>query len=415
MNASESRLLSHVHGFNAKNLAKAIFKAEVPEEFVRTIPAQSVYMAVKELGLADSGDIIRIASLEQCRLLLDFDCWVGDSFNEEHFWEWLSTSDDEGGLEILQKLLKVFDYRLISILVSKYVDSQAFENPTEKPPAEGFYTPDKGYTWISINIEDGTKHLHFGRLLALIFETDAELFYQLLTVPEIATPSSLEEEAYQDRTKRLLGEGIPDLDYAGEIHAPISLSSFLSELPQSNPGKFHSSDIPVVEPLVYDSRIEVEPLATVLSEAKGRDSLEMEITLIVNAALTHFRADLADRAEVSFLIRQVKGALNIGLEIGVRESKLSPVELYEQVGFQRIYKLGLFYLFEVRKMGLKLKKQPDLDTNDLVLIDAVVKNFPAAPQALFETGDHGNAELVPFQHLAQLDKAQNILSAMAGK
>src|SRR4051812_29931238 len=142
----------------AQKLAKAIFKADVPEEYIRQIPAQSLYMAMKENGLESSAEIIEIATLEQCRLLLDFDVWEKDQFSEAQFWEWLALTDATNSLVIVQKLLKFVDLKLVALLIARYVDVKVLEEPTDEPPGPGSYTPDQGFTWIFINAEDSTQH-----------------------------------------------------------------------------------------------------------------------------------------------------------------------------------------------------------------------------------------------------------------
>ena len=73
-------------------------------------------------------------------------------------------------LEFLQRLLKVVDFKLLGLLVERHVDHRVFEEPTDIPPGPHFYTPDKGYTWLRVTLEDATRHFLFSRLLALIFD-----------------------------------------------------------------------------------------------------------------------------------------------------------------------------------------------------------------------------------------------------
>jgi hypothetical protein len=181
-------------------------------------------MVVKSTGLQSSSDIIMMASMEQCRLLTDFDLWTGDTLHEEALWEWLALTDETESLELLQRFIKIVDLKLLAVLIEKYVEVKVFEEPTDQPPGAGFHTPDKGHTWIGIATEDADKHFLLARLLALIFESSAELFYQLISIVSVATTSMLEEESYQERQKRLAAEGVPEPEVDAAVHAPYSLA-----------------------------------------------------------------------------------------------------------------------------------------------------------------------------------------------
>jgi Family of unknown function (DUF6178) len=121
-------------GFNSRNLIKAIFDSESPEQIVRTIPAQSLYVAMRAQGFESSADLLEIATLEQCKTFLDLDCWSRDSFREDHFWEWLAITDATDSLALLQKILKVVDLKLVALMIARYIDVQAFEEPADAPP-----------------------------------------------------------------------------------------------------------------------------------------------------------------------------------------------------------------------------------------------------------------------------------------
>ena len=179
MSVVDSKALAHFRGHSCRDLYKAIFEADAPEQLVRQLPTQTLFMIVKSVGLPSAAELISMASLEQCRLLSDFDLWNGDSLNEAALWEWLALTDEVESLELLQKLVKFVDLKLFAILFGKYIEVKIFDDPTEQPPGEGFHTPDRGATWIGIKTEDPDKHFLLARLLALIFESSAELFYRL--------------------------------------------------------------------------------------------------------------------------------------------------------------------------------------------------------------------------------------------
>lgn len=340
-------------GFTSRGLLKAIFDSDNPEEITRSLPAQSLYLAVRQAGLSSSTDLLLLASVEQFRVLLDIDCWKRDSFNEDHFWEWLALGDDEDGLRLLQRVLQSLDLKLLGLLIARYVEVVTFDEPTDAPPAPGYYTPDRGYTWLNLKLEDPTRHYLLGRLLAMLFETSANLFYQILATPTVATESMLEEEAFGERSKRLSSEGIPEPSLAAEYHAPLPLPA-LHPLIVADTKTILSRDIPPIQPLVYDSSTP-QPLGSLIEDSRLRDAIESELTFLMNAAVVHFGTDITDPANVVFLSEKVKGALNIGLQRVTALSSDPLSELIARIGCAPFYRHGLTYLIEIRSLSRRIQ------------------------------------------------------------
>jgi hypothetical protein len=387
--SNNAPVVAPVRGHTCRELYKAIFESDAPEQMVRQLPAQTLFMVVKEVGLSASCDILSLASLEQIRLLSDLDLWHGDVINEEQMWEWLSLADEGDSLEILQKVLKCLDLKLISILISKYVEVQVFEESTDNPPAPGFYTPDKGFTWIGIKLENEDHHFLLARLLALIFETSTELFYQLLSVPSVATVSMLEEEGFQERTKRLAAEGVPEPDVAATIHAPYSLQEALEEV-RRNEQHTIVEDVRAVEPMLYEAR-STRLFSELMQGSHAHDVLAMEFTYLVNAAIVRFGIDFGDQEAVLFLCQKIKGAINIGLEKILRESNQVLQAVYAALGLEKLYQVGLAELMTLRSTARKITLEQvegfkDSDPSLFSTVACAREPFPSMPIFLQDDG-----------------------------
>lgn len=354
---------------------------------MRGVPVQSLYLAIRNAGLASSGDLLQILTPEQCRALLDFDLWERDRFCEENLWEWLSLGDDEDGLTLLQKLLRTIDLKLIGLIIHNHVQVKVFDEPTDNPPGPGFYTPDKGYTWLHFTVKDSTQHFLLGRLMALIFETSAELFYQLLAIPSVSTQTALEEEAYQERNKRLSAEGIPDSNWACEINKPTTEAEIKSILNKSESAWLATQDISAVEPFLYDAST-VEPLSTLFLRSPKLEELESEFTLIVNAAIQHWGVTFYQQQDVYFLISKVKGALNVGLEGAIRIGNHQSFDIVNILGLQNLYRFGLWKLFELRKLSLKFNRDAlATDNETFEIVSATQERFPEMPLFFGSNGE----------------------------
>jgi hypothetical protein len=376
-------------GHTCKELYNAIFEAEAPEHVVRQLPVQSLFMVMKQVGLGACCDLLTMASLEQCRLLTDLDLWHGDTINETALWEWLALADEGDSLEILQKVLKFIDLKLVALLIGKYVQVQTVEEPTEQPPGPGFHTPDKGFTWIGINVENPDHHFLLARLLALIFETNTELFYQLLQTPGVATLSMLEEESYQERLKRLAAEGVPEPEVAAGVHAPYAFNDALRDLHEQVQHKV-IEDVRPVEPLLYEARTS-RLFGELLRRVSDHEVVEMEFTYLANAAVVRFGVDFSDQEKVLELCEKIKGAINLALEKLTKGSDRTVIDAYQTLGLEKLYRLGLTDIMSLRTIARKVPLElaetfKDSDKALFSMIACAREAFPCMPLCVEDDG-----------------------------
>jgi hypothetical protein len=405
---------------NPRRLAKSIYQLELPPEVLRSLPAQSLYLAIQENGLESSVETLLAASLEQLKLLLDFDLWQRDTFLEENFWQWLEAEESSEPLAVAEKILKVIDYKIVALMIARYVDVITKEEKSDTPPAPGFYTPDLGQTWLRVKLEDSHRFFLMNRFLALLFESDADLFYQLLAVPMVGTNAILEEEAYQDQQRRLANEGIPDLSLAAEIHAPLALNPVL-DLIKKQEQLPAISDIEPIPALIAHSD-ELMPWHRIVCDAKNSDELAAESTLLVNAALVHYNIPVSEYTEVGLCAAQVRGAINIGLQKVISaEPATNLVEAVEHLGLKPFYRLGLTILTSLRKEAMLVKRSAGfatLNTEQQKVIEALTKpGIPACPKdfdsqldKIDDKSHQISAELRPIEELSELESLTRTLN-----
>ncbi len=324
-------------------------------------------------------------SREQFQLFLDFDLWKRDRLNEEHFWSWLELPDESNELTILQKLLQSIDLKVLCLIFSRYVDTVTNEEPTEEAPDIHFSTPDKGYTWIRAHTQDEHKDFLLKRLLALIFETDADLFYQLLSVPSVSTPSMLEEESYQERSKRMESEGVPSLDSASELHTGISLESTIKKLTSSQTKIVENFNIRAVRPLVYHSRLP-SPLRDLVSQIQSPDQFETEITLLLNSGCVYWAIDFSDREQLEVIAGFIRGCINLSLEALSSGANMNVVEIYQTIGLIEIYRTGLSIVMNLKELALDVPQSACNTNTDEAIVSGLKMSPPLAPDFLNQDG-----------------------------
>ncbi len=329
----------------AKNLLRTIFASNDPENIVRQLPAESLYLTIKYHGIESTTELIEICAPEQYRLFLDFELWQKDELNEDHFWEWLSAVDENESHDPLAHFVRSIDLQVLGYIFSRYVHSFVNEEPTEAPPGPHYYSPDKGYTWVAILIEGEERYYLLGKLLAFIFETNAELFYQLLALPVSSTPSEIAEDAYQSKTRRLLSHGIPTLEESWEVHHRLSHHEAKKLLEKNREYGEHDFSL-VVTPIIYDGQT-LQPLGSLLEDIQTsgdnnlRDTFEMEISYLINSAIVAFSIPFHDFEAITKLADFVRKTINSGLAtLHEKEKDLSLLEIYKRLGAKAIYQVG---------------------------------------------------------------------------
>jgi hypothetical protein len=370
---------------SSSNLQKIIFESDHPEHLIRTFPAQSLYMAVRQSGLSSAVEIILSASIEQCRTMIDLDLWGRDRFNEENFWEWLELPDACDDLRVLQKFLACADLKLVALIISRHIDSVVHEEATDAPPGDGFYTPDKGHSWLQIKTEDAHKQFLLGRFMALLFETNTKVFYQLLATPSVATDSVLEEDSFQERNKRLSAEGIPDQKLAEECAAPLSVAAAREMLAKSKHAP-SIENIAAVTPFAHDT-LTVQPLASVLAELPSSEEFTRALTHIMNSMIVQWGIPFHDPEVIQSLIFTVKGTLNVGLGKLQTLDNRPLIESALILGWKNVYRLGRNEIVALQKLSYSVPDElSDTDPVTQSILEAIGGTIAELPAFFCKDG-----------------------------
>ena len=405
-------------------LLRAIRDANLSEETLRSLPAQTIYIACKAFDIASVGHVLEVITTEQYSTLLDFELWDGDSVSEERFWYWLETINDlDDGLEHLSRFISSIDLHVLALIIFRFVECIVVEERTDQPPGPAYYTPDQGHTWLRLRLEDPGLVRLLGKLLALLHTTNPGLFYNLVINPNQMTPLELEEEAYAIKTRRLSDVGIPDYDIAAKLHAACSAQAIAAR--KKVPEDLDAPGVQPVLPLVYQQG-SIEPLDSLFRElaASGTEELDgaiEELTLITNAAIIFYHVPFYEAEQVSELIGKVRGSINIGLQRLCELTDLTVQEVFREVRLQNAYKVGLF---EIRELQRKASSIPqavlDAAIEDQLSVDVVSyarEDFPELPRCIGPRGElvHENGVILggkrPFETMSDISLVHELINS----
>jgi hypothetical protein len=66
-----------------------ILDARDPQALVRALPADELYLTIRDIGLADAAPLVPLASAAQFKVFLDLEAWTKEGFEPRRVLPWL--------------------------------------------------------------------------------------------------------------------------------------------------------------------------------------------------------------------------------------------------------------------------------------------------------------------------------------
>ena len=84
---------------------------------VPTMPAEDVFLTIKETGLSDAVELVRLASPEQFRAFVDLDAWRGDRLEAARVLAWLRAAGTDDEEERFRKKIHRLDVEVLELVL----------------------------------------------------------------------------------------------------------------------------------------------------------------------------------------------------------------------------------------------------------------------------------------------------------
>lgn len=199
-----------------------IFNSSDPKAFVRRLPAEDLYFALKEVGLTDTTEVIGLASPQQFRSFVDLDAWEGYSPDPSRVLLWLRLAR-EGASQSgdFRRKRGVLDPEVIVlVLKTKTVIHPLEEGDDPVLSSDNFLRTAEGKYLIEIMAEgdDGVTTRH---LLEDFIDEDPFTATRLFEAVRWEIASELEENAHRWREGRLRDMGFPSIEEAIRVWTPL--------------------------------------------------------------------------------------------------------------------------------------------------------------------------------------------------
>ncbi len=408
-------------GLQGKRRIELLLDQPDPGAVVRALPADELFHAIQDAGLADSAEVVQLASPDQFRTFVDLDAFRDGEPVVERMLPWIraarggAASSDEDRAAWREKL-DTLDVELVSLLLRSSLRIHDLEDDAD-PVIEGdrfLRTPEGRY--VVEFLPEGAEYVAVRDLVDDLYERDPFRAGRILSAVRWELDSELSESARRWRDGRLADLGYPSLEEALSWFArPANRAAAAPGEPERPPGFWLAT-----------FRRE-----TLLDRAAARLSpddavrVEAQIVAAANAVLVADRVDVADPELVRGAVETARAFLEMGLESasggddGAAAALLAgtPVKALFQRGFGQVLDLKLRAERERKALGpapLVALDAPIADAEAAVLRRRPLY-FPGldAPRAEWGAPASGAHEPRAFRSSAEVSRASAALDDAA--
>lgn len=321
-----------------------ILDARNPQGLVRALPADELYLTIRDVGLGDAAVLVQLASADQFKVFLDLAAWTRDGFDPKKILPWLRAARagahlDPKAAARWERKRATLDREVLLLALGATLRIHDLEQDPDPEFASDHFmrTPEGKY--VVEFLVDGTEYLAVKGLLDDLYAEDPFLATRLLSSLCWDLPSELEEAALRWRTGRLADLGIPGVEEALSWFArPPRTAAHHAAPPARPPGFF----------LATLARGSLLDRAVALLAPEDRDAVEGQIVAAANAVVVADGIDPADGDAVRVAFEAARGYLDLGLDAlsGGDDAKAAdalagtPVKRVFQEGFGRALALG---------------------------------------------------------------------------
>jgi Family of unknown function (DUF6178) len=379
-------LLSHPHG----------------RKLVRALPATDIFWLVKELGIADSNELIELASREQLVFCLDLDVWEKWTLQPERFFEWLSAILESELPTALAKIREMDQEMMILFLKHEIKVGGGLQLPSsDDEQVESWdQTFDDVYSFNYLNKDHAVQISQF---LELLFQNDRDLFVCLLEGVRSELATDLEEVSYRFRAGRLGDYGFPELSEALGLFSYIDPDSYV---PATAKDLLLEANCPFIPIPVQGNNL----LTRALAGASG--AVLAELRVLFNTALVAEAAPFADSEAIVSLCNRVCSYLNLALEHYCGDDERRATEILEQEYLKRLCQVGFSLVHRLHRQAKGLSRGT-LKANHPTerALDGIIRRHPQFYRALDEDHVDGYRD---FRSLVDLSLMQEFLASLSG-
>ncbi|MFY0523849.1 DUF6178 family protein [Archangium gephyra] len=382
----------------AKKRLDALIESRDARALVRSLPAEDLYFTIMEVGLADSTEIVQLASPEQFRTFVDLGGWKKDAVDLHQVLTWLRAARGDEAEDFLRKLRKV-DTEVFELMVREFtLIHDLEENPDVHVEGVTLETPEGRYLVEFKGIEGPELAAMRSILNDLIADNPFEAV-RFLEATRWEVPGELEESAYRFRSGRLQDLGFPALEEAARLFSRVDTG------PAPAPAAVAALVATKSQPDYLDAAFRA------LDDVE-RENLEGELRYLANATLVAEVEDPGDLDAIRRVGEMVRDYLLLGLEHLTGGDPARAAQVVRDTETRRVFQVGFSLTLALKFRADRLMKQPLaqvegaplLFTEEAAAIEALRRKRPR------RTLKVPGAEPVPFRSRREVAASEEVLT-----
>jgi hypothetical protein len=348
---------------DAKTRQELILSAPHSLALTRALSPEMLLYTLKEVGLADSLELLALAAPHQIRDMLDLDCWRKDRLDDRRLISWLMLLDEAGSGKLAEWALHT-DIEVLVLLVKRHLEVVRKVEVEDDPNFDHarYFTFDDQYLLRFVGEEEPILQLLLERLRVL----DYNCYRGVLENSLFELESGLEEEALRWRNARLADRGYPSYDEASELFRFIPPESIRIEeyRRQELPTLRFADDEEVIPPNHALMLLDVSDsfLVRVLAGLPP-DVLEQvgqELAYLANRVVVVEAGTLGELAAVRRCVALTHDYINIGLAFFADSDESVAARLVREVTLRPFFQAGVSLILQLqhqaRRLGRRLQE-----------------------------------------------------------
>jgi len=327
-----------------------ILEARDPQALVRALPADELYLVIRDVGFAEASALVTLASPAQFRTFVDLEAWTGDHFETARALPWLSAAragalrDPRAAARWAAKL-KGIDREVLYLTLRETLRVHDLEvNDDPEFESSHFMRTAENKFVVEFLVEDEAYQTVRGLVDDLIAE-DPFTATRLLSALSSELPSELEETALRWRAGRLADLGYPPLEEA---------LSWFARPPRAPAERAGVTARPPGFLLAESGRATLLDRAVAALDDGDRDVVEGQLVTAANAVLVANRVDPGDPERVREALVEARGLVELGLDALAEGDPARAADVLVDQPLKRIFQEGFGRLLELRWRAEKL-------------------------------------------------------------